>query len=130
MARRIEVIADDESINIAIGLNFDDPTIEETEQHQRMAEDIGNQRYIDSLLAEQIARTRKQKYKDFAQEVRDRGLSLNIYKNTDSKRELLGRYFPGKFNSEKQDLRHHTIAQIGKVFAKVYNYAQGRKPAE
>jgi hypothetical protein len=107
-------------------LNFDDPTVEETQEHQRMADEIMFQQKADELAAEHLARQMKLKYQRFRSAVERKKISLNIYLQTDIKRQLLEQYFSGQFSPEKQDLRRHTIAQVGKVFASLYGYAKGQ----
>jgi len=101
-----------------LDLNFDDPTHEETLEHQRMADEIMLQR-----RAEEKGKAMKAKYRSFRRDVESQGISLAVFRQTDAKRQLLETYFPVKFS--KQDLGKHTPAQIGKIFAKMYEYSKG-----
>jgi len=56
-------------------------------------------------------------------DVESQGISLQVFRQTDAKRQLLESYFPVKFF--KQDLSKHTPAQIGKIFARIYTYSRG-----
>ncbi|MFH1710857.1 MAG: hypothetical protein ABH840_00935 [Nanoarchaeota archaeon] len=104
-------------------LNFDDPTHEETLEHQRMADDIMLQRRAEEYVAEERSREMKAKYKSFRRDVESQGVSLHVLRQTEVKKNLLESYFPGQFS--KQDLSKHTPAQIGKVFARIYSYSKG-----
>jgi len=101
-----------------LDLNFDNPTHEETLEHQRMADEIMLQR-----RAEEKSIAMKLKYRLFRVDVERQEVSLSVFQQTEVKRQLLETYFPVKFS--KQDLGKHTPAQIGKIFAKMYEYSKG-----
>lgn len=100
-------------------LNFDNPTAEETAQHQSAADEILLQNRLEDIAASQKATEMKLKYQLFRQAVESKGISLNPYEQTDVKRNLLETHFPGKFSHSNQDLRQQTIAQVGRIFNKL-----------
>ena len=60
------------------------------------------------------------KYAPFLAEVMGRGIRVrDRYAQPDSKREMLEKYFPGRFKPGKQSLRDYTPVQIGFVFQRI-----------
>jgi len=67
------------------------------------------------------------KYDGFLREVDARGVLVgDTFAQADMKREMLARYFARRFGSEgRQDLGDYRPDQIGKVFRRVVDYAEG-----
>lgn len=114
MAKRLEQLS----------LNFDDPTVEETEMHQRMAEEIEiNQRYAEYSENEMI-----EKYREFLQAVRESGINVeDPFKNTITKtrhlKEIM-KYDVLYGKGKPVRLKDAKASRIGKAYLKTYNQAR------
>ncbi len=100
-----------------------EPTPEEDTKTREDVDKIMLQRKDEDYLAEQRARELKPKYAAFLREVRAKGVSMNPHNQVDTKKQMLEMYFPHQF--VKQDLTKYTIAQIGRIFARLVDYSKG-----
>ncbi|MDD5192152.1 MAG: hypothetical protein PHH54_00755 [Candidatus Nanoarchaeia archaeon] len=106
-------------------LNFDNPTAEETERHQRMAENIEfEQKCEDYLNGERI-----RKYTDFLKAVKQSGINVeNILSDIPAKmrhlRDIMGyEVLIGK-NNKPVPLDDAKSSRIGKAYLHTYNQAR------
>ena len=111
-----------------LSLNFDDPTAEETTEHQkmavepqRMAEDI---QYLERN-SEHLKQEMVDKYNRFLTEIRNKGISVRLTKDFESKRNILKKYFPVRY--ENQGLGSYSAEKLGKVFLGFLDYARDIK---
>jgi len=106
-------------------LNFDDPTLEETEMHQRMAEEI----QLEELYSGNIKSKNYKKYERFLGAVTSSGINVeDIFADIQIKkrhlREIMGyKALIGKDNVPVP-LDNAKDSRIGKVYLHHYNLAR------
>jgi len=108
-----------------LSLNFDDPTAEETEEHQRMAEEIEFGHRCESYIADQI----RSRYNEFIESVNYSGINVeNVFANIPTKikifRDVLGyRGLIGK-KGKFIPFKDAKTSRIGRAFLRTYNIAR------
>ncbi len=107
MAKRLEQLS----------LNFDDPTLEETEKHQKIAEAIEFDGRCSELLKKETAR----RYSDFLNEAKMNGVSFKAVEDASLKRDLLSKYFPVQY--QRQGINKYSPEKLNRVFLGFLNYA-------
>ena len=100
-------------------LNFDDPTVGETTEHQRMAEGIE----FEDRCSELIRMRRREVYIQFLNEVESLRISFKKGENADLKRTVLIKYFPVRY--QRQGIDEYSSEKLNEAFLGFVNYSRG-----
>jgi len=108
-----------------LNLNFDDPSVEETEMHQRMAEEIE----LDELYQDYSREEMHAKYSLFLISVRQSGINVeNIFANIPTKirhlKEIMGYTGLTGRKNRMVSFRDAKASRIGRAYLKTYNIAR------
>ena len=104
-----------------LSLNFDDPSSKATETHQRMAEEV----QYSERNEEHLKQVMKDKYARFLNEVEVSEISFKKTEDANLKREILYRYFPGKYKS--QGINEYSPEKLNEAFLGFVNYSRKLK---
>ncbi|MEK6936312.1 MAG: hypothetical protein AABW67_05990 [Nanoarchaeota archaeon] len=111
-----------------LSLNFDDPTAEETAEHQRMAEEpqrmAEDSQYMDRNN-QHLKQVRIRVYNNFLNEVELREISFKKTEDANLKREILDKYFPGRYKN--QGINEYSPEKLNEAFLGFVNYSRKLK---